>query len=332
MPSGQSDQPQGLTRRGLQRGLSQNGELRLKSHCRIPTLAERCTAMVFSVTPQRAIIAALFCTLIVAPQVGWSASAQFDSTVVGLKVVDDRFPADAFEFSPFPGNPGTQLLVMVESHKKRIVGVLHRESRVDSLVGSSGTDLLKDATEPNESTRFRGHGSQIGMFPTLSKDGKLAVIELNAPRSPTPDDVHVDVAAELQLVVADSQETVTLGNLKLEPQSLDVPGHKVSMIHAGLKKDWSDQEKFTIVLQIDGDTQQAIEEVEFEDADGQVIKIEGGSSMTVGQRKTCTYPLEREVTTATIRFKVWRGVETVAVPVKTRQTLGIQGGAAAAGG
>lgn len=245
--------------------------------------------------------------------------------VVGIRVIDGSFPAEEFEFLPFHGETGTQLLVLLTSREKQFVEVLHRESKITALTGGEGHDLLAKRAGKSES-RFTFNSSPVSAFTRFSKDRNRAVVEINAPRAPAADDTYLRLRGELVAKVARGKQRVVRKNVALKPGELDVDGYSVAISEAAKKKNFSGEEQFTVQVRFRGKASEALESVTFLDTAGKEIEVQGRSWATIAGVTTVSYPLARQVGSATLVFSFWKDPETVTVPLEVKQTLGMGGG------
>jgi hypothetical protein len=245
--------------------------------------------------------------------------------IVGIRVIDGAFPADEFEFLPFQGDTGTQLLVMLTSGDKQFVEVLHRDSVVTALTGGEGHDLLEKRAEKSES-QFTFNSSPVSGFTRFSKDRKRALVEINAPQAPAADDAYLKLQGRLVAKVARGKERVVRKNVALKPGKLDVEGYTIAITGATRKKNFSGEKQFTVDLRFSGKAGAALESVTFLDAAGKEIKVEGRSWATIAGVTTASYPLARPVGSATLVFSFWKDPEMVMVPLDVKQTLGMGSG------
>jgi hypothetical protein len=254
-----------------------------------------------------------------------ASDSNVKAEIVGIRVIDGSFPADEFEFLPFQGDTGTQLLVMLTSGDKQFVEVLPRASKVTALTGGERHDLLEKRAEKSES-RFTFGSSPVSAFTRFSKDRKRALVEINAPRAPTADDAYLKLQGQLVAKVARGKERIVRKNVALKPGKLDVGGYPIAITGAGQKKSFAGEKQFTVDLRFSGKAGEALESVTFLDSAGKEIKVEGRSWATIAGVTTASYPLARQVGSATIVFSFWKDPETVTVPLDVKQTLGIGSG------
>ena len=268
---------------------------------------------------QAVVIVALLLLSLTSP-----VKADLSARVVGLRVIDQTFPSDAFEYSPFTGEAGTQLKLLVSSSDKSIVEVLRDESSISSMKADDHQDLLRKSDETSDSQAGVSFlNSAISPFLTLSKDRSQAVVEVNAPAVPAKQSGHIAMEGQLAIRVAKKEETIRLENVALESGPLDLNGFDVAITEAAKKVDWDGVERLTIDLTFRGESADAIKSVRFLGPAGHEVDIEGGSTMTFPTGKVMTFPLADDIGRATIVLEFWRGVETIVLPLDVTQTIGL---------
>lgn len=242
--------------------------------------------------------------------------------IIGLRVIDESFPVDEFEFLPFGADTGTQLLIMITSGEMQFVEILPRESEITSLTGGEQHDLLEQRQESSTSQPSLS-ASPVGAYARFSKDRKRALIEINAPQSPAPEDAYLKLKGHLVAKLASGTKRVVRENFPLHPGPIDIDDYLIAITDAGMKKNFSNEKQFTVDMRFTGKSAEALESVQFLDLAGNEIKVEGSSWSSIAGVTTVSYPLQREVADATIVFTFWVDPETRKIPLDATQTLGM---------
>lgn len=269
---------------------------------------------------RRLVVASTAVLLLIA---GSAAHAEGDisAEIISVRVVDETFPADEFEFLPFRGDTGTQLLVMITSAEKQFVEILSRESEITLSSGGERHNLLEGRRGSTSQPTF--DSSPVGAFARFSKDRTRALVEITAPRSPAPDDGYLKLEGHLAAKLARGTKRVVRENVPLRPGPIEIDDYQIAITGAGGKKNYSNGQQFTVDVRFLGKAAEALESVQFLDRAGQEIKVEGRSWSSISGVTTVSYPLEREAASATLVFTFWVAPETRRIPLNATQTLGI---------
>jgi len=252
------------------------------------------------------------------------AGDELATEIVGVRVIDDSFPADEFEFLPFHGDTGTQLLVMVTSGEKQFVEILARESEIVALTGGEQHDLLQARKTSDSQPSFGA--SPVGAFARFSKDRRRALVEITAPQSPAAEDAYLKLKGHLVAKLARGTKRVVRQNVSFEPGAIEVDDYAIAIVGAEMKTNFSSEELFTVDLRFTGKAAEALESVQFLDQAGDEIKVQGTSWSAIAGVTTASYPLEREVASATVVFTFWVDPEKRKIPLDVTQTLGMSDG------
>lgn len=253
------------------------------------------------------------------------AGGDLADEIIGIRVIDQSFPADEFEYLPFHGDTGTQLLVMITSGEKQFVEILARESEITSLTGGELHDLL-EARQMSSGSQPSFGTSPIGAYARFSKDRRRALIEISAPQSPAPGDAYLKLKGHLVAKLARGTKRAVRESVPLQPGPIDIDNYLIAIIGAGMKKNFSNEQQFTVDMRFTGESAEALESVQFLDRAGNEIKVEGPSWSTISGVTTVSYPLQREVANATLVFTFWVDPETRRIPLDATQTFGMHRG------
>ncbi len=243
--------------------------------------------------------------------------------VVGFQIVDDQFDNDAFEFTPFH-RLGTTFHVLLTSEGKKIIEIDRDNSTVDVMKDDADGDLLKQQEQKKDGAlSFSTSQSPIGSFPKISKDQKLALLEIHAPRSPSPGAKRIAAVGKLIVKLAGGSNMQKLTDVPLKPGPLAVKGHKIAIKEVGEADDMlgGDEKQLAITLEYPDKTEAALAGIRFVDAAGEEIEQQGSMWSTVGPTTTKTIHLANKVESATIEFTFWQGVEIVELPFKFVESI-----------
>ena len=243
--------------------------------------------------------------------------------VVGFQIVDDQFDNDAFKFTPFQ-QLGTTFHVLLTSEGKKIIEIDRGNSAVDVMKDDADGDLLKqEEQKKSDAFSFSMSQSPIGSFPKISKDQKLALLEIHGPRSPSPGAKRIAVVGRLSVKLAAGSDMQTLSDVSLKPGPLAVKGHKIAIKKIDEADDMfgGDEKQLAITFEFPAKTEAALAGIRFVDAAGEEIEQQGSMWSTMGPTTTKTIHLAGKVESATIELTFWKGVEIVELPFKFVESI-----------
>ena len=271
-------------------------------------------------------------------------------TPVGVAVVSESFPDEAFDFGPINGLTGTRVALLLKAGEGAIVGIEPFNSDIKSFEDSTGRDLLK-AVEADDD----GFGSPSGVdgFPRLSADNRQAVVEVVAPRSPAPDATSVTLRAQVAIETASGTTEAETGVIDLKPGKVTAEGRAFSIESLevedfgggfGMQGDQDQRETLgeaeaqpeaarfetsdlMLTLKFTGDLATGFASLRLLDEAGQEIKAErrssSRSSMSFGKTLEVSYAIDRDkLERANIELTVWEGFKQVKVPVDVTVNVG----------
>lgn len=243
--------------------------------------------------------------------------------IVVLRVMVVGFPADSFDLAPFNASPGTAVAVLLRSADKLIVAVLGDKSRIDAFSDDTGADLLEPPPATGAaSNQFSMTTSVIGPFPTISNDGKSAVVELTAPSSPADGATSLQLKGTIVMQLAVGTSKITVPHAELVSGAMDVPGYTVAIEQVG-EVNWGNGPQRSVTFKVTGDKAEQLAAVRFLNADGSEIQSQRTMRMRMFGHVQVTYVLDKMVDAATIELSFWDGLESVEVPLDMQITLGI---------
>ena len=240
-------------------------------------------------------------------------------TPVGVAVVSESFPAEAFDFGPINGLTGTRVALLLRAGEGAIVGIEPFDSEIDSFVDSTGRDLLKALKADSD-----GFGSSSGFegFPRLSDDNRQAVVEVVAPRSPAPDATSITFRGEVAVQTASGSSAAETGMIDLKPGKA-AAGERAFSIESLEMEEMFEESSLMLTLKFTGDLATGFASLRLLDDAGQEIKAERRSSMSFGKTLEVSYAIDRDkLERANLELTVWEGFKQVMVPVDVTINVG----------
>jgi hypothetical protein len=244
---------------------------------------------------------------------------EFTTEVCGLRVVSPKASREKMDFmTPFGGNHGTSVAVLIKSEKVGIVGVDHDGSSITKYVDDKGGDLLRKSDNAFMSQGFDA-------FPKISADGKFCVLELNSTHLPSQGSSSVTVEGVAMLICGSTKKTVEVKDLALKAGSKVTADKIVLTISKSEKIDWNDS-KWAVTFH----TKQNLDDVaaiQFLKADGTEIKSSqiGKSGGGFGDNWSfdVTYGLAEATDVATIKVLLWTDLQKKKLPFKVTADVGL---------
>lgn len=241
---------------------------------------------------------------------------------VGVQVVATDLDQEAFGgMAPMSASPGTTVAVLVGSVGKSIVSVDTDASQVAAMTDSQGNSLLEDEPAEGAAGGFMMVQTNVSPFPKISEDGSMAVIELQAPRTPAAGSDAIHIEATLAVQVAAGTVTQTVDSAALKAGALDVPGYSIKVSQIG-DAPWGDGQ-MSVTFSMTTDTADAVADIRFIDELGNDVTDQRYSTMTMMNTAEVEYGLKKQLETATIQFIFHDQMEKIEVPVNLDVKLGL---------
>jgi hypothetical protein len=216
--------------------------------------------------------------------------------LAGLRVVGPGYGLNGTELQAFHRQSGTTLALIVRAPENmKVVEV--DDSRCSML----------------EFTDDRGHslldGIHWGGFPEISKDGRLALIEVTSKAWPSQKASRLLARGTIHVRVAASERTETIENLELNV------GTKVRVRQEVVQvmKVQEEDDGLTLVLQTNRRLANNVKDIRFFEPSGNPVNIWSRGSLTFGNAAQMEFNLETESTPGALNIEidVWQELEAV---------------------
>ncbi len=261
-------------------------------------------------TPRCFAFAAVACAVLVNGAVAGAAGEQDQRATVeaaGLRIVQPPYN-DEQQMRAFNQHPGTHLAVLVKVPRGGLIDVDDGASELAAFTDDRGTDLLAG------DRRFGRTG--VGRRARISSDGRAALVTISGPNQPAPEATGIRAEGVLELQRAEGTETATAHRVALERDTtFTLDGRRFTV--ARVQRLFGERMvRFRTNMPID-----KIATLRFLDAEGNDITGSGrmrGSAM-IGR----SIAADADVDELTVRIELYRGMETVSVPVELEMSIGL---------
>lgn len=229
---------------------------------------------------------------------------------LGLQLVWEKSAEQFDGFATFNTQKATTLALLLDGGGKSLIEVDQDNSEVETFKDDQGKDLK----------------GEVGSFPKVSKDGKLARVSVEGEEAVTPGAKTVTAKGVVKARTASKRETKKSKLVEVKNGEKAVLGDKLQfkIVKSG-KPDWGD-EPFMIELEVKRDIPE-VAELRFYDEAGKLIKSKQSGSSRMGFMKMVTvsrdYSLARKVDKIVVEADLWTDMEIVEVPFEI--TVGVGG-------
>jgi hypothetical protein len=214
--------------------------------------------------------------------------------LAGLRVVGPGYGLNGTELQAFHQQSGTTLALIVRAPENRKI-VEVDDSRCSMV----------------EFTDDRGHSLLDGIhwagFPKISKDGRLALIEVTSKARPSQEASRLLARGTIHLRVAASERTERIENLKLNV------GAKASVRQEVVQvmKVQEEEDGLTLVLQINRRLANIMKDIRFFATNGNPVNIWSRGSLTFGNATQMEFSLETKPTPGALKIEIdlWQELE-----------------------
>jgi len=216
--------------------------------------------------------------------------------LAGVRIVGPGYGLNGTELRAFNQQSGTTLVLVVRAPgNKKIVEVDDSKCSLMMFNDDRGHNLLD--------------GIDWGGFPKVSKDGRIALIEVSSKNRPSQDASRLLARGTIHLRVAASESTEKVENLKLEVGTKATVRQEVIQV----MKVQAENEGMILVLQMSKKLSDNMKDIRFYTASGNPVDIWGRGSFTFGNTAQMEYNLEIKSTpeTLTVEFDLWEELETM---------------------
>lgn len=227
--------------------------------------------------------------------------------LAGLRVVGPGYGLNGTELRPFYQQSGTTLALALQApENKKIVDVDDSKCSLVEFTDDRGHNLLD--------------GVDWGGFPKISKDGRVALIEVTSKNRPSQDASKLLARGTIHLRVAASKSTEMIENLKLEVGTKANVQQEVIQVMKVQKED----DGLILVLQINRKFVNNMKDIRFYAAGGNPVDIWSQGSFTFGNVSQIEYNLDIKSTPEALKVEIdlWQELETLNLNFEIESGLG----------
>ena len=164
-------------------------------------------------------------------------------------------------------------------------------------------------------------GVDWGGFPKISKDGRLALVEVSSKKKPAREASRLKAKGTVNLRVASSESLEKIDDLKLEA------GVKAQVGQESLQvaKVESTADGLTLVLQASRKFKDDLKDIRFITPEGTALNIWGRGSLTFGSGAQLEFNLETKTKPSALKveIEIWQGLETVDLAFEINTGVGL---------
>ena len=227
--------------------------------------------------------------------------------LAGLRIVGPGYGLNGTELRAFHQQSGTTLALVVHApENKKIVDVDDSKCSLVEFTDDRGHNLLDNV--------------DWSAFPQISKDGRLALIEVTSKNRPSQEASRLLARGTIHLRVAVSESTEKIKNLKLEV------GTKVNIQQDVIQvmKVQEENDGLTLVLQINRKFVNDMKDIRFYAAEDKQIDIWGQGSFTFGSVSQMEYNLDIPSAPEELRVEIdlWQELEILSLPFEIESGVG----------
>lgn len=228
--------------------------------------------------------------------------------LAGLRVVGPGYGLNGTELQAFNQRSGLSLALIVNAPKnKKIVDVDDSKCSLTSLIDDRGHNLLD--------------GVDWGSFPKVSKDGRLALIEVTSKSRPSKSASRIHAKGTIHLCTAGSERTEKIENLKLEVGGKSHIQQNILQV----MKVQKENDGLNLVLQGKRTLTETFKAVRFYTSKDHSVDVWGRGSFTFGNTSQMQYNLDLKSVPETLIMEIdlWQDLETLDLPFEIDSGLGL---------
>ena len=227
--------------------------------------------------------------------------------LAGLRIVGPGHGLNGTELRAFQQQSGTTLALLVQiPESKKIVDLDDSKCSLLEFTDDCGHNMLD--------------GVDWSGFPKISKDGRLALIEVTSKGRPSQDASRLFAKGTLQLRLASAESTEKIEKLPLKV------GTRVNVQQEVIQvmKVQAENEGLTLVLQISQKFENNLKDVRFYAANGNLVDIWGRGSFTFGNASQMEYNIDTKSIPETLRVEIdlWQEMEILNLPFEIESGVG----------
>jgi hypothetical protein len=245
-----------------------------------------------------------------APQGLGSTNVTVAVSPAGWRVVAPGFGED--QPRPFNYPSGLELALLMESRDQPIVKINAADCALTALTDNRGTALLRER-------------SPFHLRPTISPDGRRAMLEIRAG-APARGAVEITASGEVSLVVGGKIKTYEAKDASLVKGPVAAEGLKASLLEVGR---WGSAGT-RLNIRIEGKAAAFWQGITFLGTDGKPLSatFQGQGLVFYGageavQIREVSYVVPSETKMATIQFNVWSETDVLRVPFHFTTGIGL---------
>ena len=226
----------------------------------------------------------------------------------GLRVVGPGYGLNGTELQAFNQRSGLSLALMVHAPtNKKFVNVDDSKCSLTSLIDDRGHNLLD--------------GVDWGSFPKVSKDGRLALIEVTSKSRPSKSASRIHAKGTIHLCTAGSERTEKIENLKLEVGGKSHIQQNILQV----MKVQKENDGLNLVLQGKRTLTETFKAVRFYTSKDHSVDVWGRGSFTFGNTSQMQYNLDLKSVPETLIMEIdlWQDLETLDLPFEIDSGLGL---------
>jgi hypothetical protein len=227
--------------------------------------------------------------------------------LAGLRVVGPGYGLNGSELRAFHQQSGTTLALVVQSpENKKIVDVDDSKCSLMEFTDDRGHNLLD--------------GINWGGFPKISKDGRLALIEVTSKNTPSQGASRLFAKGTIQLRVAASESTEKIEGLKLQVGTKATIRDEVIQV----MKVQEENEGLILVLQISRKFKNKIKDIRFYTATSNPVDIWSRGSLTFGNASQLEYNLDTKSIPKDLKVEIdlWKELEILNLSFRIESAMG----------
>jgi len=228
--------------------------------------------------------------------------------LVGIRVVGPGYGLNGTELRAFHQQSGTTLALVVQApENKKIVDVDDSKCSLMELTDDRGHNLLD--------------GINWGGFPKISKDSRLALIEVTSKNRPSMNASRLFAKGTIHLRVATSESTEKIENFKLEVGTKVIIQQEVIQV----MKVQQENEGLALVLQINRKFVNNMKDIRFYSTEGNQVDIWGRGSFTFGNVSQMEYNLDTKITPEALKIEIdlWQELEILNLSFDIHSGVGL---------
>ena len=224
-------------------------------------------------------------------------------TVAGLRIVGPGFGRDGMEARPFNWSQGTTVVVALQ---------------VPDPAGLVGVDTQASTVEMTDSSGQALERPDFGFSPDVTKDGKTALLELQAAGVPGPQATAIQAKGTLTVRVSPGARTQKVNSFRLEKGKTLKIGTDVVTLDAVEAGEGSQR----LTLKGPRVAFQSMKALRFIEGGKPVESDSAGYSFS-GDEGEVYYTVSSQGKAFTVEMDIWQSPQTLNVPFDLRAGLGV---------